>query len=202
MGDPDGRVAIWSVALDGSDLRNLTNDPGGDATLTSGGGAWSRDGRITYTRGESHPVLVDRLVSEDLAVAAVLVTALLVALVSVLTARTGPPFGSFAVILGISTAAAATITGEWRFVPAAVVGGLVVDLLVRLSPDRWKALAAGAGSAGALAVGAALTVTLTSGRLGWSPTLLAGVVVASIVLGCILAEVVGPTRPARAGSPA
>jgi hypothetical protein len=191
---PDKPPAIWSVALDGSDLRNLTNDPSGSAELTSGGGAWSKDGRIAYARGEPPPVIADQLVSEDLAVAAILVTAMLVALVCVLAARIDPPFGAFAAILGISTIAFAATSEEWRFVPAAFVGGLTVDLLVRTAPERWKAVAAGAGSAGALVVGAALTVTLTSSRLGWSPTLLAGVIVASVVLGTILAEVIGPTR--------
>jgi hypothetical protein len=48
--------------------------------------------------------------------------------------------------------------------------------------------------------GATLAVALTSARLGWSPTLLAGVVVASVFLGVILAEVVGPRRPAGSGA--
>jgi hypothetical protein len=193
---PDELSAIWSVALDGSDLRNLTNDADGEVELTSGGGAWGTDGRIVYTRIEPPPVVADRLVSEDLAVAAILVAAFMIALVSVLTARIGPPFGAFAVILGISTLALAITSGEWRFVPAMVAGGLIVDLLVWISPERWKAVVAGAGSAAALVVGATLAVALTSARLGWSPTLLSGVVVASVVLGVILAEVVGPRRPA------
>jgi hypothetical protein len=197
---PTEPTAIWSVALDGSDLRNLTNDPSGDLQLTSGGDAWGKGGRIVYTRTEPPPVLADRLVSEDLAVAAILVTAFLVALVSVLIGRIGPPFGAFAVILGISTAAFASISGEWRFVPTAVAGGLIVDLIVRISPERWKTVAAGAGSAGAVVTGATLAVALTSARLGWSPTLLAGVVVASVFLGVILAEVVGPRRPAGSGA--
>ena len=137
--------------------------------------------------------------NEDLAVAAILVTALLVALVCVLVAEIDPSFGAFVVILGVPTMAFATISEEWRFVPAAVAGGLIVDLIVRISPERWKAVAAGAGSAGAVVVGAALTVTVTSGRLGWSPTLLAGMVVASIFLGSFLAEIVGPTETGRVG---
>jgi hypothetical protein len=192
---PDEPAAIWSVALDGSDLRNLTNDPGGVPQLISGGGAWGKDGRIVYTRTALPPVLADPLVSEDLAVAAILLTALLVALVSVLTTRIDPPFGAFAVIMGIPTIAFATTSEEWRFVPAAIAGGLVVDVIVRVSPERWKTVAAGAGSAGALVVGAVLAVALTSSRLGWSPTLMVGVVVASVVLGSIVSLVLGTTRP-------
>jgi urea transporter len=98
--------------------------------------------------------------------------------------------------MAISTLAFAVINEDWRLLPAAVVGGLIVDVLVRVSSERRKAIAAGAGSAAALVLGAALTLALTTG-LAWSPTLLAGVVVASVVLGWLLAEVVEPAaRPA------
>jgi hypothetical protein len=80
-----------------------------------------------------------------------------------------------------------------------VAGGLIVDLIVRFAPARWKAIAAGAGSAASVVLGAALTVALTYG-LAWSPTLIAGVAAASVLLGCLLAELVGPAR--RAGSAA
>ena len=94
MGGADEPAAIWSVALDGSDLRNLTNDPNGDGQLTSGGGAWGKDGRIVYTRTEPPPASPIGWSNEDLAVAAILVTALLVALVASSslrsTLRSGP----------------------------------------------------------------------------------------------------------------
>ena len=79
---------------------------------------------------------------------------------------------------------------------AAIVGGLIVDVLVRISPDRWKAVAAGAGSAAALVVGAAATVAVTAG-LGWTLTLFSGVLTAAIALAWLLAEPIGPRRAMR-----
>jgi Tol biopolymer transport system component len=191
--ETDRSASIWSVAVDGSDLRNLSNDPRAGTTLISGGEAWGKDGRIVYTRGEAPPVDVDPLVREDLAAAALLITALMLALVAIVVVRIEPPMGAYGAILGISTAAFSTTTGDWRFLPAAVVGGLIVDVMVRISTDRWKAVSAGAGSAAALVVGYAVTVALTRG-LGWSPTLLGGVLAAAIALAWLLAELVGPHR--------
>jgi Tol biopolymer transport system component len=197
--DLDGEPSIWSVAVDGSDPRNLTNDPRAGAELTSGGGAWGKDGRIVYTRGSAPPAIADRLVRQDLAAAAMLLTAFLVALVAVVLARIRPPFGAFAAVLVISTAAVAVISDEWRFLPAALVGGLVVDLLVRLVSERWKVVAAGAGSAAVLVLGAEATVALTSG-LNWSLTLISGVAAGSVFIGWLVAELVG--RPqARTAEP-
>jgi hypothetical protein len=190
----DDRQSIWSIAANGSDPQALMDDPRAGGELTSGGGAWGKDGRILFTHGDDPPANAGPLVREDLAVAAILLTAILLALVAVVTVRINPPFGAFAAILGISTLASTVISQEWRFVPAALVGGLIVDLLVRISPERWKAIAAGAGSAAALAVGAGVTLVLTTG-LAWSPTLLAGVVVAGVMLGWLIAEVVGPVAP-------
>jgi Tol biopolymer transport system component len=195
----DDIQSIWSIATDGTDPRKLTGGPREGGELISGGGAWGKDGRIVFTHSNDPPAIADVLVREDLAVAAILLTAFLVALVAVVTVRIDPPFGAFAVMMGISTLVFASISEQWRFIPAAVVGGLVVDLLVRFSPARWKAIAAGAGSAATLVLGAALTVALSSG-VAWSPTLIAGVAVASVFLGCLIAELVGSARPA--GSPA
>jgi WD40-like Beta Propeller Repeat len=190
------RQSMWSVAVDGSDLRSVMDEPRAQGDLTSGGGAWGKDGRIVFTHTIDPPTTASPLVREDLAAAAILLTALMLALVALLVARIVPPFGAYAAIIGISTLAYAFTSQEWRFVPAAVVGGLLVDLLVRFCPERWKAVAAGAGSAAALVGGAAVTVAFTSG-LAWSPTLLAGVVVASVFLGALVAELVVPASPRR-----
>ena len=191
----DDRQSIWSIGLDGRDPTLLLDDAHSSGELTSGGGAWGKDGRIVFTHSDEPPASASPLIRENLAVAAMLLTALLVALVSVVIVRIGPSFGAFALIGGLSTLTLAAASDEWRFVPAAVVGGLVVDLIVRFSADRWKAIVAGAGSAAALVAGSAATVALTSG-LGWSATLIAGVTVAAVIIGCLLGELVGDPVPA------
>jgi hypothetical protein len=193
------RQSMWSVAIDGTDLRSVMDEPQAHGELTSGGGAWAKGGRIVFTHSIDPPATASPLIREDLAIAALLLTALILALVAVLVVQINPPFGAYAAMIGISTLASAVISQEWRFVPAAIVGGLTVDLVVRFASVRLKAIAAGAGSAAALVVGAVATVAFTSG-VAWSPTLIAGVTVASVFLGSLLAELVVPARPTRSAT--
>jgi hypothetical protein len=137
---------------------------------------------------------------QDLGAGAMLLEALLVAIVALVVIRIAPPFGAFAVILGMTALLAATGGGQWRFVPAAVAGGLVVDFLVRLAPHRRRANVAGAASPAVFVLGAGVTVAATTG-LAWSPTLLLGVAFATAALGWGLAGVVGgQAGPAEGGT--
>jgi hypothetical protein len=99
--------------------------------------------------------------------------------------RVGAPFGAVAVIMGSATAFAALGTGEWRFLPAAVIGGLLVDVLIRLAPSDRKPALAGAGSAAAFVLGAGVTVIATSG-MAWTVTLLLGVTLVAAAIGWAL----------------
>jgi hypothetical protein len=197
-GSPDGGE-IWSIDANGSHLQLLSRDPGAADDLTSGGGAWGPDGRIAFTRAENPRASDHPLVREDLATAAILITAMLAAFLAVLLARIDPPFGAFALLIGGPTIVLAVIGEQPRFIPAALVGGLVVDVLFRFAPERWKIVAAGAGSAAAFVLSAEITVAVTSG-LGWSPALLSGVPVAAAVAGWSLAEAVGRPRTREAGA--
>ena len=86
--------------------------------------------------------------------------------------------------------------------PAAIAGGLIVDVLVRYAPSARKAQIAGAGLASALVLTAGAAVILTSG-LGWSPTLLFGVAFASGALGWAVGWLVGgPVTQSETGEPA
>ena len=181
---------LWSVsAIDGGDLRNLSQTPRGWEDIPSGGGAWGADGRVVYERGLDPSASADPLVRNDLGAAAMLLVAILISLAAVIV-RIGPPFGAFAIILGISTALIGGLDDQWRFVPAAVLGGLIVDLLVRYAPPDRKAQVAGAGLATAVVLGAGATVLVTTG-LGWSPTLLLGVALAAGAIGYVLGGLVG-----------
>jgi WD40-like Beta Propeller Repeat len=195
--DDDGE--ILSIDADGNDERLLSRDAGSTDDLTSGGGAWAPDGRIAFIRGANPPANTHPLVREDLATAEILLSAMLLAFVAVLLASVAPPFGAFAVLIGVPTALLGAASDRAGFIPAAIMGGLAVDVLVRFAPERWKLVVAGGGSAAAFVVGAELTVFFTAG-IGWSASLLAGVVVAATAVGAALGEVVGHLRRA-ASSP-
>lgn len=192
-GDDGGEIV--SIDADGNDEQLLSRAPGSADDLTSGGGAWGPDGRIAFVRADYPPADAHPLVREDLATAAILITAIVLAFVAVLLASVNPPFGAFAVLIGGPTALVAAAGDQTRFIPGAIVGGLVVDILVRFAPDRWKIVAAGAGAAAVYVVSAEVTVALTSG-MGWSASLMAGVVVAVAAAGSGIAEVVRRPRSA------
>ena len=203
LGPPDGGD-IWSIGADGTDERLLSRDAGAGDDLISGGGAWGPDGRIAYVRADNPRASAHPLVREDFATAAMLLTALAAAFVAALLASIGPPFGAFAVLVGGPTALYSIAlydssfredAGQFRFIPAAIVGGLLVDILVRFAPDRWKVAVGAAGSAAAFVAGAEVTIAITFG-LGWSASLITGVVVAVAAAGWAIAEVVRRPRSA------
>jgi hypothetical protein len=185
---------IWSMnAVDGGDLRNLSQtSSSGDEDIPSGGGAWGVNGQILFARFQDPLVTEDPLIREGLGSAAMLLVAVLLSLGAVVV-RLRPPFGSFTLIMGVTTLLAAGTSDQWRFVPAAIAGGLIVDVLVRYAPTTRKAQVAGAGLASALVLSAGASVVLTSG-LGWSPTLLLGVALASGALGWAVGGLVGGPR--------
>jgi len=190
---------IWSIAADGSEPSLLTRDPGAADDLTSGGGAWAADGRIAFMRAENPPADADPFIREVLATTTMLLVTTLVALLAVLLARTGPPFGAFALLIGIPTTFAGLIADGAEFIPAAFAAGLVVDMLVRFAPDRWKIVVAGAGLAAAFVVSAEITVAIVHTELAWSFSLVTGLVVAATLIGWGLAAVSGGLKTGGSG---
>ena len=191
LGNEPAADEIWSIAADGTDPQLLSRDPGAANDLTSGGGAWAADGRIAYMRAENPPSYADPSLREVLAATTILIVAMLVALMAVLLARTDPPFGAFAVLIAIPTTLIGTAGDGVEFIPGAIVAGLVVDILVRFAPDRWKIGVAGAGAAAAFVVSSEITVAATHTALAWPFSLVTGVVVAAATLGWGFAAVSG-----------
>ena len=186
----EDRLEIWSMAIDGSDLQNLTRTAGPFESLTLGGESWGPDGRILFERGSPAPAWTDRLVRQDLGVTGTLFTAIMLAIVIVVLVRLRAPFGAVAIVMGATTVFGAFASDGWRFVPAALIGGLIVDVLIRLAPPARKASVGAAGAAALMVLGAGATVILTSG-LGWTPTLLLGVTLACAAIGWGLGALVG-----------
>ncbi|HEX5014962.1 MAG TPA: hypothetical protein VFV72_12480 [Candidatus Limnocylindrales bacterium] len=182
-----GQQQAWSMASDGTDLVNLSRSP--ETIDGTWDGSWGPDGRIAFSRNGPLPASASGFVREDLATATMLIGSAVLALVMALLARTRPPFGSVAVALTITTALVATQSDAWRFIPAAAVAGLAVDLLVRYVPARWRVAAAGAGAAIGLVVAVAAAVAATTG-IGWSPTLLTGVGLAVGLCGWVIGALI------------
>jgi Tol biopolymer transport system component len=171
---------IWVVSSDGSDPRNLSNSPASNDSVWDG--AWARNGRILYTRAGTSPATSSPLVRDELGSAGMLIAATMLGVVAALVALTGPPFGAFAVVVGIGTLLAASSAGDWRFLLPAIVGGLIVDVAVRLSPQRRRVAVAATVAAATFVLGAGVAV-LSTNSLGWSSSLFLGVVCAAAALG-------------------
>jgi Tol biopolymer transport system component len=196
-----GGQQAWSMAADGSDARNLSRSPSTiDATWD---GSWGRDGRIVFSRAGPAPAALDPIARQDLGVAAMLLNAFGLALIVGLLLGVRPPFGAVAVALGVSTALVATQSGGWRFIPAAMIVGLLVDVVVRFAPDARRVPLGAAVAALGLVAAVAGGVAVTSG-IGWSPTLLVGVSVAVVLGGWAIGALIerhafrdGSGQPAR-----
>jgi TolB protein len=191
-----GGQQAWSMAADGTDLVNLSQSP--LTTDSTWDGSWGPDGRIAFSRVGPSPVELSGFVREDFGAAAMLIGSLVLALVIALLTRTRPPFGSVALAMTISTAFVASQSDAWRFVPAAAIAGLAVDLLLRFLPPERRVAAAGAGAAVGLVAAVAGAVAATTG-IGWSPTLLVGVGVAAALCGFAIGALI--ERHSFAGAP-
>jgi TolB protein len=188
VSDRTGEPEVWSMAADGSDLRNLTNHPyhfDGQWSVS-----WAPDGnRLAYAVASFQDAAGSGWVREDFAAAQSLIFGVALAAIALLLLALGAPFGAFTVALLIVFALAALPTDEWRFLPAALLAGLVVDGLVRSAPARWRSRVAAAGLPGLALLAIGLTVGLT-GTLAWSVTLLLGVALAAGLIGWGVAEIV------------
>jgi TolB protein len=191
----DEEREIWSMAADGSDLRNLTRTTSASEYLAPGGDAWGPGGLILYSRSPDLPASTDPLVRENLGVAGTLFGAIMLAIVVLVLVGVQAPFGAVAFVMGFAVVVTSIGNGEWRFLPAAILSGLLVDVVIRMAPPRRRASAAGAASGVALVLGAAATVVFTT-VLGWTPTLLLGVTMACAAIGWGLGALIGrPIRP-------
>jgi hypothetical protein len=186
VSDRSGSVEVWSMAADGTDLRNLTRSPSRANGQWSVG--WSPDGRSIIYASSALPSAENLpIVRVDLGAAGALLEALVLASVALLLVGLGPPLGTFAFVLGLTVALAAFVSDEWRFVPAAILGGLAIDLLLARVDSRHRPFVAAAGLPAALVLGLGATLIVT-GSLGWTPTLWLGVAAASAGIGLGLAS--------------
>ena len=128
--DRDGDLEVYVMRADGSDQRNLTRSAG----IRDGwfGPSWSPDGRtILYPSQGEIPASVDDDIVEALGAASILIQATLLAGFALVALRRGSvPFGGLTVLVLVPTALMALVSDEYRFLPGALLAGLLADLLV------------------------------------------------------------------------
>jgi Tol biopolymer transport system component len=189
VSDRSGEPEIWSMAADGSDPINLTNHP--QSLDGQWSVSWSPDGsHIAYGNAAFQDASSSGWVREDLAAAKALLFAVSLAVMALLILALGAPLGAFGLATGIVVALAAIPEDQWRLVPAGIIAGLLVDVLVRTVRPGLRARAAAAALPALTNLGIGLTIG-AGGTLAWSTTLLLGVTVASAAIGWGIAEVVG-----------
>jgi TolB protein len=188
VSDRTGDSEVWTMAPDGSDPRNLSQHPNQiDGEWSVG---WSPDGsRLVYASAPFAAPWSSVAVKWDLAAAEALLFAVTLALVAILLASLAAPFGSFTLVLTIIVGLSVAATERWGYLPAAILAGFLVDLLVRSLTPRRRTEAA-AAALPALAVLAMGLTTGATGSLAWSLTLLLGVAVAAAMIGWGLAYAV------------
>jgi Tol biopolymer transport system component len=189
VSDRTGEPEVWSMAVDGSDPQNLTHHP--QALDGQWSVSWSPDGsRIVYASAGFGDASSSGWVREDLAAAKSLLFAISLAVMALLIVALGAPLGAFGLATGVVFALAAIPEDQWRLIPAGIIAGLLVDLLVRTVRPGLCARAAAAGLPALANLAIGLTIG-ASGSLVWSTTLLLGITVASAAVGWGIAEVVG-----------
>jgi hypothetical protein len=167
---------------------NLTNHP--QAFDGQWSVSWSPDGtRIAYATVAFGDATTSGWVRDDLAVAKSMLFAVALAVMALLIVALGSPLGAFGVAAGVVVALGAIPGDQWRLLPAAVIAGLLVDLLVRTVRPVLRARAAAAALPALVNLAVGLTIG-AAGTLAWSTTLLLGIALASAVVGWGLAEVV------------
>ena len=188
VSDRSGDPEVWSMAADGSDLRNLSNHPLADDGRWSV--AWSPDGsHLAFAESSFQDAASSGWVREDLAAAQYIVFAGVLAIVALLLVAMRARMGAFTLALVILVGFAALSTDQWRFLPAALVGGMLADLAVRSARPARRSRVAAAALPAAATASIASSIWLT-GNLEWSMTLLLGVTILAGLIGWGLAELI------------
>jgi Tol biopolymer transport system component len=193
VSDRSGDPEIWSMALDGSDARNLSNHPLADDGQWSV--AWSPDGsRLAYAESAFQDAATSGWVREDLAAAKNVVYAVILGILALVLVALRARVGAFTLVLTLVVGFLAISSDQWRFLPAAVIGGILVDLVVAaVRPSRRSRVAA--AMLPLVAVGGIAVTIWLGGTLEWSITLLLGSTILAGLIGWGLAELVDRLLP-------
>jgi Tol biopolymer transport system component len=191
-----GDFEVFTVASTGGVPVNLTQNPGADDGWLVP--TWSPDGAsILYPSEGSAPFWKVPYIRQGYGSAGVLVAAAILAGVGVFARRWRLPLGAYTVLVAVPASMATVLSDAYRFIPAALVAGLLADVVAwRWPPGRSRlgdAIVAFAIPAAFFAsYFAAMVVT---GGIGWTVHLWLGAIITAGVIGLFLDELSrGPRR--------
>jgi TolB protein len=193
-----GQAQIYVANADGSHPTNVVRST--SVRLDGWTPRWSPDGRsIVYAAGGNPPFTAIPFVRQSLGAASIIVQAALLMGILLLGLRGGTlPVGSLTLILTLNAALMSVVQDQYRLIPAAIVAGLLGDLVLwRLRPSLERP---GSVRLFAFAVPVIfyfcymLTLQLTSG-IGWSIHLWLGTIAVAGIVGVLLSYLVLPPPP-------
>ncbi len=196
----DNQFDIYSMAVDGSDLTNISRHPGGDEGW--GGIAWLPDGSGFVTNESGLlPGWFDPYFREAMGATALwLQAAILAVFLSLLMMTVGAPIGGVTVLLTISGVAMSVLSDAYWFVAAVAAASLIAEFVVyrlKPSPDNPRSIRVVAAVVPGLWYASyLLALGLQPDGLGWTIHMVAGAPLVAAGVG-FLVGVLATTRPAQ-----
>jgi hypothetical protein len=197
----DDDFEVYAMNADGSAQRNLSRNPGADDGWVEP--AWSPDGTsILYpVQAQVAPWKAD-FIRQGWGAAGVLVHAALIAGFALVALRRGPlPIGALALLIALPTLMMAPVVDQWRFVPGAILAGILGEILVRRLEfgNRRATDVVIAFAIPALWFAAYYATIATTSGLGWTVHLWLGAIFLAGVVGILLNEATrsGPAQRAE-----
>jgi hypothetical protein len=194
MSSRGGNLDIWLANPDGTQPRNLTNDP----ALEDGfyGFAWLPDGSgiVAASAGRSYAA-PSPAVTQPLGVGAIVLNALIVVGVLLFGLRLVAPMVGLGTIVGlINGLLAALVGGEPLFFISVLAAGMAADLVFLRRATTTRRLALNMAGATAFVLVLSYFLLLTNG-VSWGLDLVLGSVILSTVLAMGLALIPAWDRP-------
>lgn len=135
---------------------------------------------------------------QDFGVTSVLLTSAIIgAVVSLLAWRWTVPFGTFTLLFTFSTAMLTLLNDFYLLIPAALVAGLIVDVLVnrlKPSPERVGRFLIFAYAATALYFGLYFVTLMLAAPMGWSIHVWTGAIFTAGVIGLLIALLLSASK--------
>lgn len=196
----DGFGQIYRVPVTGVEDTSEAVNLSSNTALNVRDGVISPDGsQILFVgRGHSFGGGGANFEMQDFGVTSVLLTsAIMGAVVSLLAWRWRVPFGTFTLMFTLSTAMLTILNDFYLLIPAALIAGLIVDVLVnrlRPSPERVGAFLIFAYVATALYFGLYFVTLMLAAPMSWSIHVWTGAIFTAGVIGLLVALLLSASR--------